>query len=1044
MILKDFQKATVKHVVRKLDKNNRFLVADEVGLGKTIIARGVIEALYKKHRQNATKPFHVIYICSNQVLAHQNISKLNIEGSDIHDAYSRLFLMIKHNEEQADHKFMISTLTPDTSFRMKKSKGTAEERAILYKILRENVYGPGDRKISFRLKKLLKGDCEESWENWWTKGYREEVKLKKGVVSKILSIFKRNGLLSDLDKFFNDDSSERDVDLIIKMRSSVTSVVIDHYLSADLFILDEFQRFNDLIRVCKDDEVKSELQETAERIFNGDRKILLLSATPFKQYTTQWEIENEEEHFSDFEKVLSFLEKNKKTVYIKKISDERQRYITATKAIKWDNPDSVTMQTLQDAKESLTSLYLEKLSRTERGIVEKTSLISEKSIQRINPKSAGVSVIINSLRFLCDNFAHKRYTHQLIEFSKSTPFPFSFLNGYKLYEDLSKKNLVHSKQYLTNCVSYEDWNNYTFDSTRYSSKMESLLQSNTESHGELLLWILPSVPYYKPPAPFDTINGFSKTLIFSQWTMVPRAISSIISYEMERKLLIEADNQTRYFINKKDRRKPTPKLVFRSDENSDVSSNSILLYPSPFIAENLDFIKNKNTPLEEVITNQIKKLKKVLPFKGTSRAAFDRYWNWFSLFFLDMKNGDPQDVNIWLDSYPTKGNIADEECKKNTKENKGLNNFVRLIKERVENIDYESTNTMPENIHEIIAFVSVASPAVCSYRALIKTFPDIQHENLLWYASQMASGFRTMFNKPESILIIQKLIPGNDPYWLKCLKYAAMGNIQSMLDEYLYLLSENEPKLEDAVKLFVSTITTRNSTLEMDFSKKNRKLTTEKVRCHYAAPYGTQKLNTETGENRMVGIREVFNSPFRPFILTTTSIGQEGLDFHWYCRNIYHWNLPHNPIDLEQREGRITRYKSHVIRLNQQKESDLAEGSDNTGNVWSTIFEDIELTQKGKKREYCDLVPYWHINSTNDHAYKIERTVPIYAFSRDEEKYDIILKVLALYRMTFGQPNQEQIMHGFLEETAGLDPEHIKKIVQDICINLAPISFQKN
>nr|WP_270246095.1 helicase-related protein [Coprococcus sp. AM11-30B] len=42
----------------------------------------------------------------------------------------------------------------------------------------------------------------------------------------------------------------------------------------------------------------------------------------------------------------------------------------------------------------------------------------------------------------------------------------------------------------------------------------------------------------------------------------------------------------------------------------------------------------------------------------------------------------------------------------------------------------------------------------------------------------------------------------------------------------------------------------------------------------------------------------------RPFVLATTSIGQEGLDFHNYCCVIMHWNLPSNPIDLEQREGR--------------------------------------------------------------------------------------------------------------------------------------------
>lgn len=67
------------------------------------------------------------------------------------------------------------------------------------------------------------------------------------------------------------------------------------------------------------------------------------------------------------------------------------------------------------------------------------------------------------------------------------------------------------------------------------------------------------------------------------------------------------------------------------------------------------------------------------------------------------------------------------------------------------------------------------------------------------------------------------------------------------------------------------------------------------------------------GVMRKENIRKAFNSPMRPFVLATTSIGQEGLDFHNYCRVIMHWNLPSNPIDLEQREGRINRFKCLVL-----------------------------------------------------------------------------------------------------------------------------------
>ena len=44
--LKDFQRATVDYVFKRMyedpDQVHRFLVADEVGLGKTLVARGLI------------------------------------------------------------------------------------------------------------------------------------------------------------------------------------------------------------------------------------------------------------------------------------------------------------------------------------------------------------------------------------------------------------------------------------------------------------------------------------------------------------------------------------------------------------------------------------------------------------------------------------------------------------------------------------------------------------------------------------------------------------------------------------------------------------------------------------------------------------------------------------------------------------------------------------------------------------------------------------------------------------------------------------------
>ena len=118
---------------------------------------------------------------------------------------------------------------------------------------------------------------------------------------------------------------------------------------------------------------------------------------------------------------------------------------------------------------------------------------------------------------------------------------------------------------------------------------------------------------------------------------------------------------------------------------------------------------------------------------------------------------------------------------------------------------------------------------------------------------------------------------------------------------------------------------------------------------------------------------EAFNSPFWPFVLATTSVGQEGLDFHCYCHAVVHWNLPSNPVDLEQREGRVHRFKGHAVRRNVAAtygEAILSEDLSHEGWVddWTRLF--ARATEH--RTDDSDIVPYWIFT---DGPAKIERHV---------------------------------------------------------------------
>jgi hypothetical protein len=145
--------------------------------------------------------------------------------------------------------------------------------------------------------------------------------------------------------------------------------------------------------------------------------------------------------------------------------------------------------------------------------------------------------------------------------------------------------------------------------------------------------------------------------------------------------------------------------------------------------------------------------------------------------------------------------------------------------------------------------------------------------------------------------------------------------------------------------------------------------------------------------------------------------------------------LPGNPIDLEQREGRINRYKGLVIRqfVAAKYRSSLG---DLKGDVWEELFtlaDQYERQAKGK----CELVPYWHVD-TDD--IKIERVIPFYPYSSDQAKLTKILKTLAVYRLAFGQPRQAELVEHLLEHD--FDASEMKQILETLMIDLSPINYE--
>lgn len=591
-----------------------------------------------------------------------------------------------------------------------------------------------------------------------------------------------------------------------------------------------------------------------------------------------------------------------------------------------------------------------------------------------------------------------------------------------------------------------------------------LLDETVLNGGWKYLWIPPSVQYYDFNGAFKNSQGYSKTLIFSSWKMAPRMIASLVSYEAERLSTGSADSisekekregsSKRFYFQK--RRQPRPQFTFKveKEDNEPQQLNSFILsYPSPYLVQFYDPATNI---LDKKSLGQLKKDLKSKLIAEFNRLDLNSYvtgngdwrkWYWLGPLIFDKASGSSDLISSWFNKGMPKSELGIdvENLEIDKAEDTGRTKhflhaasyFISKSPIGAGKLNIQQLEIVCDHLAELI----IGSPAVCYLRGQLRYWG--YSLEALDAAYNVSSAFLTMFNKAESVSVVRIFTKDSD-YWQRTLEYCIDGNIQSMLDEFLYLLinGENIQTVEELSDFISDILSVRSSTVDTeDLKQFLENLTRDKkrkraIRSHYAVDFGSQKMSTAKGAGRQINIRQAFNSPFRPFVLATTSIGQEGLDFHLYCKKIFHWNLPSNPIDFEQREGRIHRYQGLVIRQNlADKYKDEIKLTDTAQNLWSELFQ-IASKEKGGAPFPCDLVPFWHTETKNN--IKIERIVPLYPFSKDIEKYSNLIKVLAFYRLTFGQPRQDELVDALHEYS--FSKEQIAKI-DELIINLSPITF---
>ena len=1092
--LKDFQRRTARWAFQRMfaddDPALRFLVADEVGLGKTHVAKGVIAQVIDHLGRTGDKRHDIVYVCSNGAIARQNLRKLSPEGIDPTpievDRLTMLPRVDLKDEQEGRPGINLLAITPDTSLRFGRSTGTFRERALVYAFLRAHWgWAAMDKRRARWIfwAGITSGDPDARLKDK-ERQYRPRARA-------ILSEFARRLAEVDADRRDRGRPSFRELfdelvdglrykrsfpdrlwwkraEFIAEVRRVMAIVGIDA-LRPDLVVLDEFQRFKDLLHPDPSNlaaELAKRLFEYVEPETERPTRTLLLSATPYRMYTTA--DDTEDDHYRDFLSTCEFLYSDPA-----RVEELRDRFAELRKALSALAAAADTEGSLATAGRicrQIESELRQVMARTERlaATPDRDGMLGEPEA----PTSVAPDDLRSYLRF--GKIARMVGRGDPTEYWKSAPYLFNFMEGYKLKQAVNQA--AEAGRFLDSgllgrgpgLLSWEEVECYQAIDPQ-NGRLRWLLDDLQGSRAFELLWVPPSIRYYDTGSVYESDEAlrFTKRLIFSGWRVVPKVVSSLVSFEAERHAYTYRDHgyTTEY------RRRGGRRLAFRTREQTAVETGDgedtgssraaamttfLLVWPSLSLAELGDPLRLESprsdraaviAAISERIEADLAALVHDQSFMSlvgdeSSDGPVDQRWYWAAPLLLDYRRSRRvvdrllSDQSVWLGE----GERPDQNFRAHLAEARAMvTGRAKVLGRR------------PEDLGEVLAKLALGGPAQCALRALARVAGlAADHETVSSSAARVGEAFRSFFNAPEVTAIVAARSESEEsavPYWREVVGHCVDGNLQAVLDEHAHVLRDwlgyvsldRTDRRTRAARKIASRIgealRLRTSALRVDIPRRKEDdsaeiLEAHRMRTRFAVTFGDQALD-EGGQARVGAVSVAFNSPFWPFVLASTSVGQEGLDFHLWCHAVVHWNLPASPVDLEQREGRVHRYKCHAVRRNIAETfgSEVIRAGDIRGDLWQALF-DQAASEEGS--DHGEMAPYWvyHRGQT-----KIDRLVPILPFSRELARLPQLRKSLAVYRLAFGQPRQEELVELLSDR---ISSEDLRGRLSQLRIDLSP------
>lgn len=1000
---KPFQQATVKAVMKSFGSkraHRRFLVADEVGLGKTIVAREVIRGLMDK----LNRPLKVVYVCSNLAIRGQNQSSLlKVLPKDERDQaccrVDRLSL-ITDVDEPTHPRLHLYSLTPDTSVPVRKNRrrdGRKEERALVHALV-EKLWPALLSKNEWG-RNVFRQGAKAHW--------KEAVKLQRpAAASRTLQIAfaasvrrefglePRQRLLPHLRTL---DSEDRELVLIAHMRNALAASTIER-VCPDLVIFDEFQRFRDLLSPKLADAERRVIGRLRGDDVEVPPSLLMLSATPYQLFSRRWEEESGTSHRSQFFELIEFLYGNQRLAKKKRSACEAAFQVLESELRKGEAASDRSSQ----ARAGIERLLRPIMARTERashpdGWTEFTTVPVASPIQ---------SEDLRLFSHLSDSFA-EHHRSSAVEYWTSIPLPMQTMGRHYLTWRESTSTLRSGLFHFTE----EMRNRFKLPADWPHPRMRALEQMIT---AEQLAtpWLAPAAHWW--PLAGRWADGKDtrprKALVFSRFQAVPQAIASMLSYRVESATIGKDDKSYTDAIKQR---------AFTAGPKRHATVG--LFHPSPFLVENTDPIAEPIATVAEARRLIRRQLKNALANVGIVLAESSRTRPlWQLLSQLDHRS----DHSSWtLDAWQQMQSITSKSDDDDAGLGKLINDWGVACEDPIE--------TIPRSLFDALVEHALSAPGVVVGRALRRHWPDAVKEN--GFAATLNASWRGLRTYLDQRWFVHSLSRRSEDYPDAVRRAALDGNLEAVLDEHLWITSKlrNIEGAELATELREG-MTIRSGSFNLHPIEGDRDATFQ-LRCHAALPFMQQRsISTDSkGDKaekplRTDDLRRAFNTPFWPYVLATTSVGQEGLDFHAWCDRLIHWDLCRNPADLEQREGRIQRFGGAAIRRAIVKKLRNSPVQD-TG-LHQSPWANIAARADEHLSDESGLAPWWVCEGGN-----IERFVFEVPTSEQNHWLHWMKEQRLLYRLALGQPNQEDLLE-VLARTGTTTAHDVRSAV----VNLSP------